>query len=129
MFLQSLSTKEKKAFLALAYIVASVDGLHAKEEEMIAHYAQEMKIENRGYQKKKLEKVLESFTEKRVQKIVLMELFALIYSDEVYSRKEHKLIKKINRIFQFSPTEIALCQEWAKSALSLVKQGQLIMEL
>lgn len=129
MFLKQLNLKEKKAFLQLAYVVANVDGIGDKEKEMIRLYCQEMEIEDIGYKDKKIGKILKNFKDKKSQKIVLMEIFGLIYSDEIYTQKEKKLIKQINKVFNFSQVEMDLCKEWAKSMLTLANQGELIIQL
>ncbi len=129
MFLNMLNEEEKKAFLELAHTVAYADGLDEKEEELIDMYARQMQIENSGYQKRPLESILTVFKSRESKKIVLMEIFALIYSDDYYSAEEKEIIESAKTVFGISDTELKLIKEWAKAMLALSAQGRAIIAL
>ena len=130
MFLNLLEQKEKEAFFELATLVANSDDVLDEKEELILNlYKKEMDIENYKTIGINLDEILNSFKSKKAKRIVLMELFALIFSDEKFQQEEIDLIKKIQKNFKFSEVEVNLCKEWSKTAMSIVEQGKNIMEL
>ena len=130
MFLNLLEQKEKEAFFELAALMANSDDvLDEKEELMLNLYKKEMDIENYETIGMDLDEILNSFKSKKAKKIVLMELFALIFGDDEFHQEEKDLVKKIKEKFQFSEVEANLCKEWSKTVMSVVEQGKNIMEL
>ena len=132
MFLNMLSQEEKEAFLKLAYLVAKSDEeVSNQEEELINIYCTEMNIENKDIDLEtlSLEEILDDFKSPISQKIVLIEILALIYSDEILHQNEQEIIDRIAEKFNISSTLLLIYQEWAKAMLALSKQGKLLLEL
>lgn len=132
MFLNQLSKKEKKAFLQLAYYVALSDGdFSQKQKDIIKIYTQEMGIKDKGFDEKKfnLEKVLSKFKSKKSQRIALIEILALIYSDFFLHKEEEKVITTILKLFTIEEKIFLIYSEWTKSILALSNEGELLLEL
>lgn len=121
MFLAELQPQEKKAFLELAYLVASADGhLTPKEEALLEEYKKEMvmeeshKIENLSF-----EKIVSQFQSERSKNIALTELLSLIFSDGVYHEEERKSIQMIKEHFGFNPNQFNSFKDWVENIRKL----------
>lgn len=132
MFLNRLSGEEKVAFLELAHHVARSDGDFADEEKrMIATYCMEMGREDTGYNQDtfKLEDTLSKISNKQSRKIIVMEIMALVYSDDSLDEEEEKILATITSSFELNNAEMTICKEWSKAILALFSQGQAIIKL
>ncbi len=131
MFLNRLVREEKVAFLELAHYMARIDGDFAENElETIKIYCAEMNIENIKFDSTNfsLEKCLETFKDKNSKKIVLMELMALIYSDDNFDEKERIAIKTISNKFNFDNNTVFIYEQWSKAMLALYMQGEALLQ-
>ena len=132
MFLNRLNTEEKIAFLELAHHVArSDDDFSNEQKEIISTYCLEMQINDIAFQEElfNLRDTLAKIKNKMSQKVVLIELMALIYSDNFVHGKELEIIDTMHDIFDVTEVMSSLYAEWTKSILALTRQGQLLLEL
>ena len=98
MFLNRLEKEEKIAFLELAHYVARSDNdFSLSQKDIINNYCIEMQIENIEFNVNKFDiyNTLGKITNKKSQKIVLLEIMALIYSDNFLHEEERKVLEKI----------------------------------
>jgi tellurite resistance protein len=131
MFLNILNKDEKIAFLEMAHHIARSDGdFSVKQKEMISTYCFEMQVDNIEYNDEfDLEKILGKFETEKSKKIVLLEVMALIYSDNIVHKEEEKIINAILEYFGFSDALASLYLEWTKTILAASEQGKLLIEL
>lgn len=132
MFLNRLSLSEKEAFLSLAHHIANIDESFSKEEQrIIDKYCMEMQIDDVDYkpQEFNFEAVLSTFESESHQKIVLLEIMALIYSDGYLHQAEENVLSEIVAFFELNPNLAIVYKEWAKSILSLFIQGEALIHL
>jgi len=100
------------------------------EQNIITTYCMEMQIQNINYDKDSfnLNSVLLEFRSKEHQKILLIEIMALIYSDGL-NNEEQKILDQICDQFAISNTLSAVYAEWSKSILAIVTQGKELIKL
>lgn len=132
MFLNRLEKEEKIAFLELAHYVARSDNdFSLSQKDIINNYCIEMQIENIDFDEKSFDiyNTLGKVTNKKSQKIVLLEILALIYSDNFLHEEERKVLEKIIEEFNLNYHLSTVYGEWAKQVLSLYIQGNALIEL
>lgn len=132
MFLNRLEKEEKIAFLELAHYVArSNNDFSLSQKDIINNYCIEMQIENIEFNVNKFDiyNTLGKITNKKSQKIVLLEIMALIYSDNFLHEEERKVLEKILEEFNLNYHLATVYGEWAKAILSLYIQGNALVEL
>lgn len=132
MFLNRLEKEEKIAFLELAHYVARSDNdFSLSQKDIINNYCIEMQIENIEFNVNKFDiyNTLGKITNKKSQKIVLLEIMALIYSDNFLHEEERKVLEKILEEFNLNYNLATVYGEWAKAILSLYIQGNALVEL
>lgn len=132
MFLNRLKKEEKIAFLELAHYIARSDNDFSKlEENIINQYCMEMQIDNVNFDENifDIDKTLSKISDKKSQKIVLLEIITLIYSDNYLHIGEQKVLDTIVEKFDFDKTLYVVYTEWAKSILALYIQGDALIEL
>ena len=132
MFLNRLEKEEKIAFLELAHYVARSDNdFSLSQKDIINNYCIEMQIEDISFNVNKFDiyNTLGKITNKKSQKIVLLEIMALIYSDNFLHEEERKVLEKILEEFNLNYHLATVYGEWAKAILSLYIQGNALVEL
>ena len=132
MFLNKLSNNEKNAFLKLAHYIARSDNdFSGDQKNIISTYCLEMEIEDINYNEESfdLEQTLSKIETKSGQKIALLELMALVYSDNILHDEEKKVLDSMIKKFDFNPILIDIYAEWTKSILAITAQGQALIEL
>jgi uncharacterized tellurite resistance protein B-like protein len=132
MFLNRLEKEEKIAFLELAHYIARSDNDFSKlEENIINEYCIEMQIYNVNFDENlfDIDKTLSKISDKKSQKIVLLEVITLIYSDNYLHIGEQKVLDTIVEKFDIDKTLYVVYTEWAKSILALYIQGDALIEL
>lgn len=132
MFLNRLQNDEKIAFLEIAHHIARCDGkLCNKEEEIISAYCTEMTINDITYDDTKfdLNIALSKITSTISQKIIILEIMALIYSDDILHHEEIKLINKMIETFGLNQNISVVYAQWSKAMLSLTIQGEALINL
>lgn len=131
MFLSKLDNNEKESFLMLAHNIARSDGdFSENEQNMIDTYCMEMQISGVNYDKNNfsLELILDTFKSQENQKIVLLEIMALVFSDGLHE-KEQEILNVIADKFNVSEDLTVVYGEWSKAILSIAKQGQALIKL
>jgi galactose-1-phosphate uridylyltransferase len=132
MFLNRLTIEEKVAFLELAHHVARSDNDFSDDQkEIIATYCLEMQIEDIDYKEEdyNLDTTLSKFQNSTNQKIVLLEVMALVYSDNILHEEEKKILDAMIAKFDLNPILVDIYAEWTKSILAITAQGQALIEL
>ena len=132
MFLNRLEKEEKIAFLELAHYVARSDNdFSLSQKDIINNYCIEMQIEDIAFDAKEFDiyNTLGKIKNKKSQKIVLLEIMALIYSDNFLHEEERKVLEKILEEFNLNYHLATVYGEWAKAILSLYIQGNALVEL
>ena len=132
MFLNKLNEKEKVAFLELAYYVANSDeNFSTEEKNIIDVYCAEMQINDIDFDKSNfdLDSTLLEIESLQSQKIVLLEIMALVYSDNILHQSEEEILEKIVNKFNLNPKLALVYAEWSKAMLSLTNQGIALIEL
>jgi len=132
MFLNRLKKKEKVAFLELAHHMARSDNDFSEAQQSIINtYCMEMQIDDIKYDEKKfsLKKTLSKFKKSKSQKIILLEIMALVYSDNVLHDEEKKVLDVMIKKFGIKKSLSIVYGEWAKSILALYIQGKSLIDL
>jgi len=132
MVLYRLNEEEKKAFLELAHYLARVDNnFMDKEKEIIKQYCIEMNIQDIEYDKNKfdLNKTLQKFKNPKSQKIVLLEIMALIYADNILHPAEKRVLNVMCKEFNINPLMANIYGEWSKAMMALYLQAESLINL
>jgi tellurite resistance protein len=131
MFLNKLEENEKVAFLTLAHHIARSDGdFSENEQNTIATYCLEMQIEDINYNENSfnLNEILSVIKDDENQKIVLLEIMALVYSDGLH-QEEQKILDIIIEQYNISEALSIVYSQWSKSILSISNQGLALIKL
>ncbi len=131
MFLNRLEDNEKVAFLTLAHHIARSDGdFSENEQNVIATYCMEMQIQDVNYNQDNfnLNTILSEIKSSENQKILLLEIMALIYSDGLH-KEEQKILNIIIEQYNISEALFIVYSEWSKSILSISNQGLALIKL
>jgi uncharacterized tellurite resistance protein B-like protein len=132
MFLNKLDTEERVAFLELAHHIARSDGEFSEEEKLIiGKYCMEMQIDDVEFDEENFDiyNTLSKIKKADSRKVVLLEIMALIYSDDFLHEEERIVLEKILEEFDLSYNLSIVYSEWAKTMLSLYKQGNALVNL
>jgi len=132
MFLNKLNTQSKKVFLMLAHHVAKSDESFSDiQKSLIDGYKNEMNIEDVSFDENEfsLKKHLEIITNKDDQKIILMEILAIVYTDSIMHPAEKEIIDTIVDVWKINSSLVIVYGEWSKNLLSLHIQGDALLDL
>ena len=132
MFLNRLNEVEKTAFLELAhYIARSNHNFSKQEKDIIEKYCMEMQMDNIDFDKSNfdLSTTLAKIDNKTSQKIVLLEIMALIYADNVIDEAEEMIIDQMIDSFRVNEAYKVIFASWSKSILNLYIQGEAFLSL
>ncbi len=132
MFLNRLNQDEKIAFLELAHHIARSDNNFSEDQKsIIAKYCMEMQIEDIAYDADSFDiyTTLDKIKDLRSRKIVLLEIMALIYSDDFLHEEERKVLEKILEEFDLNYNLSVVYTQWAKTMLNLYIQGNALIEI
>ncbi len=132
MFLNRLKKKEKIAFLELAHHIARSDDDFSEDQKIIIEkYCMEMQIDDIDYDEENFDiyNTLDNIKSEQSRKIVLLEIMALIYSDNFLHEEERKVLEKVLEEFDLNYNLSIVYTEWAKTMLSLYKQGNALINL
>ena len=131
MFLNKLEENEKVAFLTLAHHIARSDGdFSENEQNIIVTYCMEMQIEDINYNENSfnLNEILSVIKGDENQKILLLEIMALVYSDGLH-QEEQKILDIIIEQYNISEALSIVYSQWSKSILSISNQGLALIKL
>ena len=132
MFLSKLSLNEKKAFLKIAHHVArSDDDFSEKQKMIIDQYCDEMSINDIDFDEKQfnLYSELEQILDSESQKIILLELMALVYSDDLLHESEKEVLDAMVKDFGLTEDVINIYTQWSKSMIALMSQASSLIKL
>lgn len=132
MFLNRLEENEKVAFLELAHYIARSDNDFSDLQKVIIHeYCTEMQVEDIEYKEKDfvLEITLNKINSTQSQRIILLEVMALIYSDNILHDEEKKILDKMAEKFGISGAILDVYTQWSKSILALTSQGEALLHI
>lgn len=132
MFLNRLREEEKVAFLELAHHIARSDNDFSDLQKIIINeYCAEMRIDDIDYKNSdfNLESTLNKINEIQSQRIVLLEVMALIYSDDILHNEEKKILDKMIEKFGLNPILADVYKQWSKAILSLTVQGEALLNI
>ncbi|WP_141430427.1 hypothetical protein [Bacillus sp. 03113] len=120
MFLAELQIEERKAFLELASLIASIDGkLSIYENTVLKKYKKEMELENYTIKGNSIGDILKEFKDDRSKTIVLTEILQLIFSDGVFHDLERESVQLIKKYFEFNPNEYESFKDWVSKIKEL----------
>lgn len=132
MFLNRLQEEEKVAFLELAHHIARSDNDFSEDQKtIIAKYCMEMQMEDIQYDEEAFDiyNTLDKIQDNKSRKIVLLEIMALIYSDDFLHEEERIVLEKVLEEFDLNYNLSIVYTQWAKSMLALYIQGNALIEL
>lgn len=132
MFLNRLNEEEKVAFLELAHCIARCDSDFSDlQKEIINSYCIEMQIINieYNYEKFNLELVLNKIKSAQSERIILLEVMALIYSDDTLHEEEKKILNTMIEKFKLNHSIADVYTQWSKSILALNIQGEALLHI
>lgn len=132
MFLSRLSEVEKKAFLELAHHIARCGGSFGNmEQEIIGRYCAEMQIDDIEYRDGEfnLDDTIAKVLSPLSQRIVLLELMALVYADGVFDKEEEKIITRMLEVFGLGQNVSAVYAQWTKAIMALTVQGEALLHI
>ena len=107
MYLSDLSKEQKELFLDLVIFSMASDGVvEEREKEVAKRYCNEMQVEFRVDTKLSsyedvLQRTKEISNESELKKMTA-ELVALMYADDNFADEEDKLLKSVQKTFEFS---------------------------
>ncbi len=132
MFLNRLNEDEKRAFLKLVHYIARVDGdFSNKQKEIIATYCIEMQINDIEFDVNSFElnDTLTKFENIESQRIILLEVMALVFSDNILHPEEKKVLDTMIEVFNLNSSLIDVYAEWTKAILAITAQAQALLKL
>lgn len=132
MFLKKLDTAAKEVFLLLAHHVACSDESFSEmQKTLIDGYLDEMNIENVAYDEKtfSVEECIKTVADKEYQKIILIELLAIVYTDNIMHPAEKEIIDTLVDTWDINSSLVVVYGEWSRSMLSLHIQGEALLDL
>lgn len=132
MFLNKLDKKAQEVFLHLAHHVARSDESFSDMQKiLIDGYLNEMNIEDVNFKEDEfsLEDCISNVTNKEYQKVILIELLAIVYTDNILHEAEKEIIDTIVDNWDINSSLVVVYGEWARSLLSLYIQGEALLEL
>ena len=132
MFLNKLDTQAKEVFLNLAHLVARSDESFSDMQKVLINgYLKEMNIEDIDFKENEFSLVdcISKVTNKDYQKIIIIELLAIVYTDSIMHPAEKEIIDTIVDTWKINSSLVVVYGEWSKSLLSLFIQGEALLEL
>ena len=132
MFLNRLDKQSKEVFLKIAHYVARSDKSFIDiQKVLISGYCTEMAIDDIKFDEHNfsLEDTLKSITDYDMQKIILMEILAIVYADSVMHEAEKDIIDTMVDTWNINSNLVIVYGEWSKSLLSLSIQGEALLDL
>lgn len=132
MFLNKLDTPAKEVFLNLAHLVARSDESFSDMQKVLINgYLKEMNIEDIDFKEDEFSLVdcISKVTNKDYQKIIIIELLAIVYTDSIMHPAEKEIIDTIVDTWKINSSLVVVYGEWSKSLLSLFIQGEALLEL
>lgn len=123
MYLVGLESTEKPAFYALAKHLAKADeGVLSEERDVLDLFKQELGLQDEPAEIS-VEDACREFASTASQRIALLELLLLAYSDGDIGPNEKKLLDRVAVAFGMAQTQFANAQVWAQGMNALNRSG------
>lgn len=108
MFLSTLNSEQKQAFLSLAHQFISADGqLASQEQAMLRAMKLEMELpEDVEFSDSNFSNLAQVFDSKKSRVSVLLEIIGLGYSDNDFHPEEDQIVKKLAEELSFSEDDV-----------------------
>lgn len=133
MFLYQLNLPEKMAFLQLAKELIIMDDNHTDEDEMsmLVLMCNEMQISMNDILSIEfsVEQLSKQFKHIESQKICILELIVLAYSNHEYHPMQNSLISSLQNLFDIKVDEIDKMENWVKKLSSVYAEGIELIEM
>lgn len=132
MYLNKLDKQSKEVFLMLAHLVARSDeSFSDMQKSLIGGYLNELNIPDVEFKEDEFSLVecISIITDKEYQKIILIEILAIVYTDNVMHPAEKEIIDTIVDTWNINSSLVVVYGEWSRSLLSLHIQGEALLEL
>ena len=132
MFLHKLDKQAQEVFLYLAHHVARSDESFSNmQKTLIDGYLKEMHIEDIDFKEDEFSLVecISQIRNKEYQKVILIELLAIVYTDNIMHEAEKDIIDSIVDTWNVNSSLVVVYGEWSRSLLSLYIQGEALLEL
>ena len=132
MFLNRLEQTSKEVFIQLAHHLARSDEAFTNiQKSLIDGYLNEMDISDIKYNEEEfsLEECICLVTNKEDQKIILLELLAIVYADNLMHPAEKEIIDTMVDTWKINSSLVVVYGEWSRSLLSLQIQGEALLDL
>jgi hypothetical protein len=132
MFLNKLDNDSKEIFLYLAHHMARCDkSFSDMQKNLINGYLKEMNIQDVDFKEDEFSLIdcLKKVTNKEYQKVILIELLAIVYSDNIMHESEKEIIDTMVDTWGINSSLVVVYGEWSRSLLSLYIQGEALLEL
>ena len=132
MFLEMLNEKERIAFMELCYLAMECDReITKEEEETVATYAYECKLENYTRKGMSLEDCLVELKDssRPHRKIVLLELIGVWAADNEWKDTEIQMMEDVAKGLAIPPSRMNRLKRWSRELRTMISDGyQLITE-
>lgn len=124
MFLSTLDTEQKQAFLGLAHKFIAADGQLAPQEKvMLGAMKAEMGLPvDAEVPVTDLSKLLQPFNSKAAKATALLEIIGLGYSDNEFHSEESAFVKHMAEGFKVSEDEILQMESWVVRQIMLTRE-------
>ena len=127
MYLDLLNKKEQKFFLELARYSMGLNGEQkAEEEEILLSYKYECQLVNYSAHKQDdIQKIINHLkgSFKKVKKIILIELFGIMFADNEYCAKEEEFMNNLAEQFDIKGYELSRIQRWVEAMNDIAQEG------
>jgi len=127
MFLNMLSNEEQLNFLEVAYFSMGVNGTHKDEEqEMFNSYKFEcQQVDYKVHKQENIEDVINQLktAEKNIKKIIIIELFGILFSDDDFCEAESSFMDSLASSFSIEEYELSRIQRWVEAFNDIVQEG------
>ena len=129
MWLDALTTEQRRALLGLAHNVVVSDGLlDPNEEFMLDAFKREMDLSPRlEADYVELDGIEKIFSTRRSRAIALLNLLRLSYVDGAFEIEEECLLKEVSRAFGLAEEEFLLLDNWVRRLVALEQEAQSFM--
>lgn len=113
------------------HVARSDESFSDMQKILIDGYLNEMNIEDVNFKEDEfsLEDCISNVTNKEYQKVILIELLAIVYTDNILHEAEKEIIDTIVDNWDINSSLVVVYGEWARSLLSLYIQGEALLEL
>ncbi len=131
MFLSALKADEKEAFLELAHHLMVADGeVHDEEREVFESYLYECELPGYKVQQQGIKNITEKLkdSDKKTQKIILVELWGMILADTKVGDQEKDFMDSLAREWGFNESQNRRMRRWAKDFTDIIGDGYRLIE-